>query len=123
MDLAPKNNIVDGKKSPSLLPMDILIRYVLPAYQEGLLKYGRETWRQGFKVSTMLDACMRHMTAFYWDYEDYDPGALHDYSIQKHHLGAAIFCLLSILQGVDTARNDLDDRPDLLKQRGYPTQP
>lgn len=105
-DTAPKNNLQEGKPQPSLLPMDLLVKYLVPAYQEGLIKYKRESWRAGFQYSVLVDAALRHITAFFWDGEDIDRDSI----TNKHHLAGAIFCLLSILHTQDT-RPELDDRP------------
>ena len=104
---APKNNEQEAKSQMSLIPMDLLAKFLVPAYQEGLEKYYRESWREGFPISIMMDACLRHLTDFFYKGEDYDqdvpPG------IKKHHLGAAMFCILSMLETLET-RPDLDDR-------------
>jgi hypothetical protein len=105
MKTAPKNNLTEKKARMSLLPMDLLRKHLVPAYEEGVVKYERESWRQGFEVSVMVDACMRHIEEFFWQGENIDPDAPNG----KHHLGGAIFCLLSILHTMDT-RPELDDR-------------
>lgn len=102
---APKNATAEGKPSISLIPMDILVDFLLPAYEEGVTKYEKESWRQGFLVSDMVDAAMRHMNAFYYDAEDIDP----DSKTNKHHLGGAIFSLLSICHTLKY-RPELDNR-------------
>lgn len=103
--VAPKNNVQEGKPRPSLLPMDVLIKHLLPAYEEGVLKYERESWRQGFYVSTLFDAAQRHLNEFFYLGQDIDPGS----STKKHHLSCALFSILSILHTLDT-RPELDDR-------------
>ena len=105
MKTAPKNNLSENKPRPSLLPMDILIKYIVPAYEEGIVKYDRESWREGFHTSVMVDAAMRHITDFYWGGEDIDKNS----STGKHHLAGAIFSLISILHTLDT-KPSLDDR-------------
>ena len=108
---APKNNLIEGKARMSLLPMDLLRRYLVPAYEEGNKKYRRESWRLGFNTSDLVDAALRHIEEFYWQGEDIDP----DSSTEKHHLAGAIFCLLSILNTLEQ-RPDLDDRPPYLNR-------
>ena len=108
IELAPKNHEQEAKPDASLLPMDLLVKYVCPAYAEGLVKYYRNSWRKGFYVSVMIAAALRHITAFFWGNEDYDPDA-EALGVKKHHLGAAIWCLLAILHTLDT-RPELDDR-------------
>lgn len=105
---APKNNIEENKPQMSLIPLDILAEFLVPAYMEGLEKYSRESWRLGFKVTTMMDALQRHLTAFFYDGEDFDTDA-EKFNVKKHHLGGALFSLLCMC---DTVANhpELDDR-------------
>lgn len=93
---APKNNEKENKLRPHLLPLDLLMELLCPAYEEGLLKYFKESWRMGFLHSVMYDACQRHIKAFYFDKEEFDQETLKLYGIKKPHLGAAIFCLISM---------------------------
>jgi len=113
---APKNNLKEEKPRPSLLPMDVLIKWVCPAYEEGILKYKRESWRLGFKVSDLIDAAQRHINTFFYDQEDFDPDA-EKLGIKKHHLSGAIFSLISILNTLDN-RPELDDRDELFNRKG-----
>jgi len=94
---APKNNLQDKKAPMSLLPMDLFRKYLLPAYEEGLIKYEKESWRDGFYTSTMIDAALRHIELFYWQGEDFDKESV----TGKHHLSGAIFSLFSILQTLE----------------------
>lgn len=111
-----KNNIEEDKAQMSLLPLDLLAELLEPAYREGLVKYERESWRKGFKASVMMDAALRHISAFYFWKEDYDPETLDKYGISKPHLGAAIFCLISMYNSVHN-HVGLDDRPvSILKE-------
>lgn len=107
LGIAPKNATQEGKARMSLIPKDILREFVVPAYEEGILKYERDSWRRGFKVSEMMDACERHMEAFFEQCEDMDPDAV----VPKHHLGGAIFSLLSALHTLKY-HPELDDRRD-----------
>jgi len=116
---APKNNLKENKPQPTLIPMDLLIRYLEPAYREGLLKYYRESWRQGFWVSDMIDAAQRHITDFFYEKEDFDPDA-EKLGIVKHHLAGAIFSLLCVLQTLEKHPH-LDDR--FFPGRKYETDP
>jgi len=52
---------------------------------------------------------LRHIIVFFWLREDWDPDA-EKLGVKKHHLGGAIFSLLSILWTLET-RPELDDRP------------
>lgn len=105
METAPKNNVQEGKARLSLLPLDVLSKYLVPAYEEGIKKYQRESWRGGFHTSVMIDTALRHIEDFYWKGADVDV----DSSTGKHPLTGAIFCLISILHALDT-RPELDDR-------------
>lgn len=105
---APKNNLIEGKPRPSLIPFDVLIKHLCPAYEEGLIKYQRESWRLGFLISNLFDAAIRHLNAFYYLGEDYDPDAA-KIGITKHHLAGALFSIISILHTLDT-RPELDNR-------------
>jgi hypothetical protein len=102
-ETAPKNNLQEGKPRPSLIPLDVLIKHLCPAYEEGIPKYYRESWRKGFQTSVMIDAALRHITEFFWHGKDIDEES------GKHHLAGAIFSLISILHTLDT-RPELDDR-------------
>ena len=102
---APKNNLQEGKPKITLLPMDILVKYLIPAYEEGVIKYERESWRQGFHTSVLIDAAMRHLIEFYYQGHDIDKDSL----TNKHHLAGALFSILSILHTLET-RPELDDR-------------
>ena len=107
---APKNNNTENKAQISLIPLDIIIPMLEPAYREGILKYKRESWRLGFNSSVMYDALMRHLKAWFFDLESYDPETKEKYNIAKHHLGAAMFCLIN-LYATDINFPELDDRP------------
>lgn len=130
VDFAPKDHVKENKPRPTLIPFDIYMRYLadmnnigmseLPfdvflkymptAYEEGIIKYYRESWRNGFPVSVMIDAAIRHITDFFWKRNDYDIKS----PTKKHHLSGAIFSLTCILQTLET-RPELDDRKDLFK--------
>jgi len=107
---APKNNSLENKSQVSLIPLDLIIPLLEPAYREGIIKYQRESWRLGFNSTIMYDALMRHLTAWFFKLESNDPEAKEKYNIEKHHLGAAIFCLIN-LYNTEKNFHDLDDRP------------
>ena len=111
MEKAPKDNVKEAKPQMSLLPMDLLQELLVPAYEEGLQKYFRESWRLGFKTSDMMDALQRHLTAFYYKRESEDPETFKAYGIRKHHLGAAIFCIISLYNSIKLDKKQFDDRP------------
>lgn len=107
---APKNNEIENKPQDSLIPLDIIIPMLEPAYREGLLKYQRESWRLGFNSTVMYDALMHHLRAWFFDLESFDSEAKEKFNIDKHHLGAAMFCLIN-LYNTDMKFPELDDRP------------
>lgn len=109
---APKNIDQEAKPKMSAIPLDLLRDYLLPAYEEGYIKYYRESWRKGFKISDMFDAIQRHLTQYFYEQEDFDQDTLKDYNIKKKHLGAVVFCVLCMC---DTDKNhpELDDRKDI----------
>lgn len=111
VECAPKNNIEENKPQMSLIPLDLLTELLEPAYREGLLKYERESWRKGFKVSVMMDAVLRHLSKFYYDKEDYDEETFNKYDILKHHLGAAIFGIIVMYNSIEKIDQRFDDRP------------
>lgn len=112
---APKNHVQEDKPQMSLLPLDLLTELLEPAYREGLLKYERESWRRGFKTSIMMDAALRHLSKFYYERENYDAETEEKYKIKKHHLGASIFCLVSMYNSIHN-HVGFDDRPELLSE-------
>lgn len=107
---APKNNVSEDKPQPSLIPMDILIPMLEPAYREGVIKYKRESWRLGFNSTVMYDALIRHQTKWFFHLESNDPEPMEKFNLRKHHLGAAIFCLIN-LYNTEINFPHLDDRP------------
>jgi len=111
---APKNIEQENKPKPSLIPWDIILEFDEPPYQEGLKKYHRESWRGGFKISDMFDACQRHLILFMYHLQDYDQETWENYKIKKHHLGAAKFCITCMCQTLKE-HPELDDRKELFK--------
>jgi hypothetical protein len=111
---APKDTEKEKKPDASLIPLDLLIDFLVPAYEEGLIKYYRDSWREGFTTTHMIGGLLRHLSS-YEEGEDYDPDTLERFDIKKHHLGAMIFCVLCMC---DTFKNhpELDDRRHLIKK-------
>ncbi len=109
VETAPKCAREEGKPRPSLIPMDILIEFLVPAYEEGLIKYEKESWRRGFKISELMDAVDRHKSAFFHERKDLDETAMSEYGIEKHHLAGAIFSLIAALHTLKY-HPELDDR-------------
>jgi len=102
---APKNNVQEGKPRMSLIPLDILEELLVPAYEEGIIKYKRESWRKGFNTSVMVDASLRHINEFFYKGYDIDESS----PTKKHHLAGAIFSLISAYYS-STRFPELDDR-------------
>lgn len=111
---APKDTEKEKKPDASLIPLDLLIDFLVPAYEEGIQKYYRDSWREGFTTTHMIGATLRHLSE-YEKGEDYDPDTLEKFGIKKHHLGAMLFCILCLC---DTFKNhpELDDRRHLIKK-------
>jgi len=108
---APKNNNLEDKPQVSLLPLDLLIPMLEPAYREGIIKYDRESWRLGFTSTIMYDALMRHLLKWFFNNETFDPESISKHNINKHHLGAVLFCAIN-LYNTEMNFPHLDDRPN-----------
>jgi hypothetical protein len=106
---APKNIEQENKPKPSLIPLDLLIEFLEPAYREGTIKYYRESWRLGFNTTDMFDAAIRHLEKYFYQKEDYDQETWEKYKIKKHHLAGALFSIICML---DTFKNhpELENR-------------
>lgn len=104
---APKNTLAEKKVNLDLPPWELIAKYMPPVYEEGLIKYYKESWKKGFTTSEMFAGSLRHLFA-YRAGEDYDPSAA-KLGIKKHHLAGALFCIFCML---DTFENhpELDDR-------------
>lgn len=104
---APKNTENENKIDVDLIPFDLIFEFLPNAYEEGLIKYYRESWRLGFKTTDMFKSTMRHLIAYRYG-EDYDKEA-EKLGIKKHHLAGALFSILCML---DTFKNhkELDNR-------------
>lgn len=74
------------------------------AMRDGAQKYGPYNYREkGVRASIYVDACLRHLLAW-WDGEEVAPDS------QVHHLGHAKACLGIIIDGIEHG-NLVDDRP------------
>lgn len=78
-----------GKPDLSLVPT-IALELEARALMFGEGKYGRYNYTQGFEVSRLLAAALRHILA-YRDNQDHDPES------GLHHLGHARACLAMLL--------------------------
>lgn len=98
-----KDSLTDKKNKPrlSLIPKEALyeLGHAL-TYGEG--KYGTHNYKEGIKLSYLLDAAMRHINQF-------NNGENIDLESGNHHLGHA---LASLAMAVDTFYNrpEYDDR-------------
>ncbi len=105
---APKNDGIEKKPDMSLLPMDLL-EEVAKAYEYGLAKYSRNSWRGGFEQHKNQAAALRH-AADYWDKgELYDQDAFDRRGMKVMHPAMVIFNMLCI---IDSIKNhpELDTR-------------
>ena len=96
---APKET--DGKPRADLIPMDLLIKYLSPAYEYGIFKHHIHSWRKGFKTSDMIGACQRHLAKWAWLGEDFEDEALERANIKMHHIASSIFALLCVLDSIE----------------------
>lgn len=104
---APKNTLAEKKVNLDLPPWELICEFMPPAYEEGLIKYYKESWKEGFTTTEMFAGALRHLFA-YRRGEDWDKEA-EELGIKKHHLAGALFCIFCML---DTFKNhpELDDR-------------
>lgn len=97
----------EGNKDDGNKPMMDLLD---PAFLEGTAKvltfgakkYAPHNWRKGIKVSRLIAACLRHLTAIMRG-EDLDPET-------KLHHGYHLACEVMFLTSMLTTRKDMDDR-------------
>lgn len=90
-----------NKPRLSLIPKEAL--WALGgALTYGETHYGTHNWRNGLKVSYLIDAAMRHINEFN-DGEDIDQKS------QNHHLGNAMANLSMVLWMLEN-KKELDDR-------------
>jgi hypothetical protein len=75
------------------------------AMMDGARKYGPFNWRGNAVIASIyIDACMRHLTAWFDGEETASDSGV-------HHLGHAIACLGILLDAQETG-NLIDDRPE-----------
>lgn len=113
---APKNTAAEKKQNLDLVPWHLIAMYLPNAYEEGLIKYFKESWKQGFTTSEMFAGAMRHLIAYRVG-EDYDPEAA-KLGIKKHHLAGALFCILCMLDTF-TNHKEFDDRNKDHRPKGW----
>lgn len=95
-----------GKPQLSLLPRGGL-ESASRALEFGLKKYGRDNWRGGFNDSRLIDASLRHLTAFM-------NGERTDEESGLSHIDHALFSLMVIAEqqrlrskGIERGKDDL----------------
>jgi hypothetical protein len=92
----------DSSKPPlGMIPTSALIEDAL-VLRFGAEKYGRDNWRKGMDWSRLIDAALRHITAFN-DGENRDPES------GCHHLAHARCCLAFLLE-YSATHPEKDDR-------------
>lgn len=98
----PKDAIGCDKVPLGLVPATAVAHQAM-AHLDGALKYGAHNWRSaGVRASIYIDACKRHLDAWYNGEESADSGV--------HHLAHAAACLNIILDAQECGKLN-DDRP------------
>lgn len=92
------------KPDYSLLPPDAL-EDLVRVYDYGVLKYGRDNWRQGLAYSRIFAAIMRHLWAW-WRSADRDQE-----SGLRHLAQAAWGCFTLLEYSKNLTYISFDDRP------------
>jgi hypothetical protein len=90
-----------GKPPMGLLPTKSLVE-IAKVLAFGKQKYAAHNWRNGLQWSRLIDASLRHLTAFN-DGEDKDPES------GLSHLAHAGCCILFLLE-FEATKPELDDR-------------
>lgn len=98
----------DGKQLDHLSP-PLTKTMMVNALKYGLSKYFKNSWRAGFKVSRMYDACCHHIDAFFHERQDLDPES------GVHHLDLALFNVVMMRYSVDIEGKD--DRPPVTPEQ------
>ena len=93
-----------GKPPLSLIPRSALLAEAR-VMAKGAVKYGAHNWRQGMSWSRLLDAAMRHLTA-YADGQDIDDG---EGGSGESHLANARCCLAFLIEYAEQGLGE-DDR-------------
>lgn len=98
-----KKDAIGNTKKPrlSLIPRRALW-WLGGALTYGENHYGTHNWRNGIKISYLLDAAMRHITEF-------NDGENIDGPSQNHHLGNAMANLAMAIE-ISETQPQLDDR-------------
>lgn len=101
-----QNSVADrfneGKHRLGMIPLDCH-KWEADGFAYGCQKYSYGNWRLGLPITEQMDSLLRHLNAFFNEYEDIDPES------GVHHLGLAQ-CNLSMMVNTLINRPDLDDR-------------
>ncbi len=119
MSVAPKNTLGENKIDLDLIPWGLIAKHLPQAFEEGVIKYYKESWKLGFTTTSMFSATMRHLIA-YRDGENYDPSA-QELGIIKHHLAGALFSIIMMLDTFDN-HPELDNRSKNYKPEDWSTE-
>lgn len=101
LDKAKGKKFDEGKLDWTLLPFKA-VDQVVRVLMHGAEKYGRDNWRKGMDWSRLIDATLRHVTAF-------NSGETRDQESGCHHLAHARCCLAFLLE-YGTTHPEKDDR-------------
>lgn len=124
-----KNDAIEQKADLSLIPLDLL-DFVSKAYEYGTRKYKRNSHRGGFETHRTIAAALRHIAEWNDKGQEYDKDAWEREQMKVHHLGMAIFNLISILNSIRykpelvnnyipenfTSEVPLDDEPQVVER-------
>ncbi len=100
----PKDLLGVKKVSLTKFPATALV-HGAHAMMDGARKYGPFNWRGNAVIASIyIDACMRHLTAWFDGEETASDSGV-------HHLGHAMACLGILLDAQETG-NLIDDRPE-----------
>ncbi len=94
-----KNDAIEKKPDLSLIPLDLL-EEVCRAYEYGLKKYKRNSHRGGFETHRTIAAALRHISEWNDKGQEYDKDAWENEKLKIHHIGMAVFNLLSTIHAI-----------------------
>lgn len=99
----------DNGKQPDHLMPPLCKTMMVNALHYGCKKYFENSWRAGFKVSRMYDACCHHIDAFFHERQDIDAES------GVHHLDLALFNV--VMMRYSLGLSDKDDRPPVTPEQ------
>lgn len=85
-----------------MIPLDCH-KWEADGFDYGSRKYSANNWRKGLPITEQMDSLLRHLNAFFNEYEDIDPES------GVHHLGLAQ-CNLAMMVNTLINHPELDDR-------------